>query len=83
MTALAALPSNMRFEDCDGCRARFGKQAPPMVATISGDGHSLTIGVCAACALAIVGEDHAKASLISARVEATARLRPNRMEAPR
>lgn len=83
MTALAALPSNMRFDNCDGCRVRFSKRNTPMVATLGNDRESLTIGVCAACALALAGEDRSAAEQLSARVEATARLRPNRTEAPR
>jgi hypothetical protein len=76
------LPSNMRFDDCDGCRQVFSRRARPMVMTLEGPEGSLTFGVCAGCALTLSGDDRTAAEQLSARVEATARLRLNRMEAP-
>jgi hypothetical protein len=80
MTALAALPSNMRFDDCDGCRVEFNKRAQPFVLTVEDEEGTLTVGVCPSCALTLGGADRAKAAELSAKVEATARLRTNRME---
>ncbi|SEI92698.1 hypothetical protein [Frateuria terrea] len=79
----APLPSNMQFDDCDGCRLVFSRRARPFVMTMQGPEGSLTIGICAGCALTLSGNDRATAEQVSARVEATARLRPNRTEAPR
>lgn len=77
------LPSNMRFDDCDGCRATFNRRVSPVLMTIESTDSSLTIGICPPCALTLCGDDTEKARELSDRVEATARLRPNRMEAPR
>jgi hypothetical protein len=79
----APLPSNMKFDDCDGCRLVFSRRARRFVVTMVGPEGSLTFGICAGCALTLSGDDRTAAEQLSARVEATARLRPNRTEAPR
>ena len=78
----AATPTGMTFDNCDGCRAPFSRHLRPLVMTISDSDSSLTFGICPNCACTLM-EKGPQTTELSAKVEATARLRPNRMEAPR
>jgi hypothetical protein len=75
-------PAGMAFDNCDGCRAPFSRRLRPLVMTISDSDSSLTFGICPNCACTLGGKGP-QTDELSAKVEATARLRPNRMEAPR
>lgn len=75
-------PAGMTFDDCDGCRVPFSRRLRPLVMTISDSDSSLTFGICPNCACTLM-ENGPQTAELSNKVEATARLRPNRMEAPR